>query len=99
MRRAAAKDLAATKDPFHLAIGDLHAIDGLLAVQLILKIDRGRAGSPVRSAEKPALGHLPPFFNLEIIKNQSQICFVKSRDISPIRSIPKRNQTSALQQK
>src|SRR2546430_2941232 len=44
MRGAAVKDLAATKDSLHLAIRELHAIDGLLAVQLILKIDRCRPG-------------------------------------------------------
>src|SRR5258705_8870634 len=84
MRGAAAQDLAATEDLLHLAIRNLHAIDGLLAVELILKIDRRGAGSPVRCAEKSALGQVTPSFRQEIIKKQPVICFVKSRDVSSI---------------
>ena len=62
MRGAAAKDLAASEDLLHLATRNLHAIDGLLAVELILKIDRRGAGSPVRCAEKSALGQVTPSF-------------------------------------
>src|SRR5882762_5289446 len=84
MRGAATKHLAATKDLLHLVIRSLHSIDGLLAVELILKIDRRGAGSPVRCAEKSALGQITPSFRQEIIKKQPVICFVKSRDVSSI---------------
>src|SRR5436853_4436359 len=98
MRGAAAKHLAATKDFLHLVIRNLHSIDGLLAVELILKIDRRGAGSPVRCAEKSALGQVTPSFRQEIIKKQPVSCFVKSRDVSSIGRPARSDQSSGLRQ-
>jgi len=48
---------------------------------LILKIKGGGAGSPERSAEKSALGHVTPFF-VRNLKKQPVIRFVESRDVN-----------------
>src|SRR5437016_8145711 len=85
-------------DLLHLVIRNLHSIDGLLAVELILKIDRRGAGSPVRCAEESALGQVTPSFRQEIIKEQPVSCFVKSRDVSSIGRPARSNQSSGLRQ-
>src|SRR5467141_746306 len=95
MGGAAAKDLTATEHPLHLAIRDVHAIDGLLAAELILKIKGGGAGSPERSAEESALGHVTPFFRQEIIKKQPVIRFVESRDVTSIGRPTRCNQSAS----
>ena len=99
MGGAGAEDLATTKDLLHLAICDLHAIDGLLAVELILEINGGGVGSPEWSTEKTAFGNDIPFFRLEIIKKELMIYFVKRRDVSSIGRPARCEQCAGLRQK
>src|SRR5436853_7404063 len=98
MREIARNHLAVPNVFLHVVTRNLHSIDGLLAVELILKIDRRGAGSPVRCAEKSALGQVTPSFRQEIIKKQPVSCFVKSRDVSSIGRPARSDQSSGLRQ-